>query len=271
MSIGDLQIAVDWAAAEGWNPGLEDAEAFLAVDPGGFLMGWLGDTPVTAISVVRHSDRFGFLGFYLCAPEYRGKGFGWKTWQAGIAHLGDRVVGLDGVPAQEANYEKSGFVLSHYTHRYAGHVAGNLDSDVRSAASKDLPALLALDSEISGTDRSAYLSTWFREAKTRRTLILDRAGQITAVGTIRKCRDGHKIGPLFAPDAGTAVILIRSLVATANARGIMLDIPETNTAGVEIAEQLGLEPAFSCARMYLGSPLDRCTCRIFGETSFELG
>ncbi|MEM7239122.1 MAG: GNAT family N-acetyltransferase [Pseudomonadota bacterium] len=271
MTLEHLRIAVDWAAAEGWNPGREDAEAFHAVDPGGFLMGWLGHKPVTAISVVRHSDAFGFLGFYLCHPDHRGMGFGMATWQAGMAYMGNRTVGLDGVPAQEANYEDSGFVLSHYTRRHAGSVAGEPHQNVRPAASRDLPVLLALDSQITGTDRTAYLSGWFTETENRKTVVFDEIDRIAAVGTIRQCRDGHKIGPLFAPDAETALALLRSLVATANAQYIMIDIPDTNTAGVEIAEQLGLQSAFSCARMYRGDPLNRHTSSIFGETSFELG
>ncbi|MET0193705.1 MAG: GNAT family N-acetyltransferase, partial [Hyphomicrobiaceae bacterium] len=35
----EIAIAVDWAAAEGWNPGLADAACFATVDPGGFLIG----------------------------------------------------------------------------------------------------------------------------------------------------------------------------------------------------------------------------------------
>lgn len=271
MSVNDLKRAADWAALEGWNPGLEDVEAFHAVDPQGFLMGWLGDEPVTAISVVRHSDIFGFLGFYLCHPAHRGKGYGWATWQAGMAYLGDRTVGLDGVPAQEANYERSGFVLSHYTRRHAGKVDGAPHPNVRPMASEDLPALLALDMKISGTDRRAYLSRWFAEAETRKTLVFEEAGQIAALGTIRECREGHKIGPLFAPDRETALALIRTLVVTANAQNIMIDIPDPNTAGVEIAEQLGLQSAFSCARMYRGAVPQRHVKAIFGETTFELG
>ena len=36
-----LDLAVDWAAAEGWNPGLHDAECLHAADPGGFLMAFV--------------------------------------------------------------------------------------------------------------------------------------------------------------------------------------------------------------------------------------
>ena len=35
MTLADLAMVLDWAAAEGWNPGLDDAAAFLAADPEG--------------------------------------------------------------------------------------------------------------------------------------------------------------------------------------------------------------------------------------------
>ena len=34
-------LAIDLAAAEGWNPGLNDAECFFAADVNGFLIGEL--------------------------------------------------------------------------------------------------------------------------------------------------------------------------------------------------------------------------------------
>jgi hypothetical protein len=39
MAGGDLEVVLDWAAGEGWNPGLHDAAAFAAVDPEGLLLG----------------------------------------------------------------------------------------------------------------------------------------------------------------------------------------------------------------------------------------
>ena len=90
MTLADLETALDWAAAEGWNPGLDDAEAFLAADPGGFLMGRVDGEPVASISAVRHSAGFGFLGLYICRPEHRGRGLGWQMWQAAMARLRHR-------------------------------------------------------------------------------------------------------------------------------------------------------------------------------------
>ena len=108
MGAADVVRAADWAAAEGWNPGLSDAVAFQAADPTGFLVGRLDGEPVGCISVVRYGQAFGFLGFYIMTPKARGKGYGIRIWQAGMKHLAGRMVGLDGVPAQQDNYRKIG-------------------------------------------------------------------------------------------------------------------------------------------------------------------
>src|SRR5712692_8111306 len=120
MKPDEVALAVDWAAAEGWNPGLADAACFAAVDPGDFLIGEYQSEPAATISVVNYDDDFAFLGFYIVRPDLRGRGFGLRTWQAGIAHAGARTIGLDGVVAQQANYAKSGFTLAYNNVRYGG-------------------------------------------------------------------------------------------------------------------------------------------------------
>ncbi len=45
------------------------------------------------ISAVRYG-RFGFIGLYICHPEFRGQGLGRQVWDAGMAHL---AVGSSGL------------------------------------------------------------------------------------------------------------------------------------------------------------------------------
>jgi hypothetical protein len=116
----ELDVAVDWAAAEGWNPGWHDADCFYAADAGGFLIGLLGDEPIATIAVVRYGVSFGFVGFYIVKAAYRGQGYGLQIWKAGLRRLEGRVVGLDGVVDQQENYKKSGFLLAHRNVRYQG-------------------------------------------------------------------------------------------------------------------------------------------------------
>jgi len=116
----EFAVAMGWARDEGWNPGIADLEAFIAADPSGFLMGFADGKPVSSISVVRYGEDHGFLGFYIVHPEARGKGFGMATWNAGMAYLDKRTVGLDGVVAQQDNYTRSGFRLVGRNIRFSG-------------------------------------------------------------------------------------------------------------------------------------------------------
>jgi GNAT superfamily N-acetyltransferase len=123
MRPDEISIAVIWAAAEGWNPGLADDACFTAVDPEGFLIGELDGAPAATVSCVNYSASFAFLGFYIVREDLRGHGYGLRMWDAAIAHAGPRVIGLDGVVAQQQNYRKSGFELAYANVRYGGIVA----------------------------------------------------------------------------------------------------------------------------------------------------
>src|SRR6185503_13982845 len=83
----ELTLPVDLAAAEGWNPGMNDADCFFAADPNGFLIGELDGKAVGCISAVSYAGRFGFVGLYIVRPAYRGCGFGNQLWQAALGRL----------------------------------------------------------------------------------------------------------------------------------------------------------------------------------------
>src|SRR5579863_533069 len=119
-SIDDLNFMKDSAQREGWNPGLHDMIPFHVTDPTGFLIGHLNDEPIACISVVRYITQFAFLGFYIVKPEYRGHGYGFNLWQQAMHYLQNYNVGLDGVIAQQNNYQKSGFKFSHRHIRFSG-------------------------------------------------------------------------------------------------------------------------------------------------------
>jgi hypothetical protein len=87
MTRDDLALALEWAAKEGWNPGVGDVEAFLAADPGGFFVLKVDGQSVATLAAVRYGERFGFLGLYITAPGMRGRGYGVAVWRAGRAHL----------------------------------------------------------------------------------------------------------------------------------------------------------------------------------------
>jgi hypothetical protein len=101
MRPDEISIAVNWAAAEGWNPGLADDACFASVDPEGFLIGELDGAPAATVSCVNYNASLAFLGLYIVREGLRGRGHALRIWDAAIAHAGPRVIGLDGVVAQQ--------------------------------------------------------------------------------------------------------------------------------------------------------------------------
>lgn len=250
----ELDLILDWAAHEGWNPGVADAPAFHASDPYGVFVAEIASDPVAAISVVNHCDNMAFLGLYLCLPDYRGQGIGYALWTHALAHAGERVVGLDGVAEQQANYAKSGFVPAGASLRFQGGLTAAPDPAVRLATARDLPELVALDRAANGYARPRFLSAWLAGQDSRKTVVLERAGACRGFATVRRCRTGVKIGPIVADDATVAITLARAALAVLAGDTVIIDVPSDNEPLVQALADLGFAETFATARMYRGAP-----------------
>jgi len=268
----DLDLMNNWAAAEGWNPGLTDGPAFRAADPEGILIGRLNGEAIAAISAVAYGPAFGFVGFHICRPEFRGQGHGIALWNAATNRLGDRVIGLDGVIDQIINYRKSGFVFAYRNVRYAGFARPTIEIDphIVPITSAMMSAVIAYDRPLFPAPRSAFVHAWIQgERRTALAYIVD--GTVRGYGVVRICRNGFRIAPLFADTTAIADALFTALAGTVAGSPICLDLPEPNLAAVRLAERHGLTPVFETARMYRGSAPTLPIARTFGITSFELG
>lgn len=271
MRPDDISTAVEWAAAEGWNPGLADASCFAVTDPRGFLIGEFDGVPAATVSCVNYGANFSFLGFYLVRPDLRGRGYGLRMWKQAIAHAGGRVIGLDGVVAQQENYRKSGFEFAYANVRYGGAVAPDKrQADVIELSEVPLAMVEACDATVFPAPRPAFLRAWI-EAPGHVGCARVRDGRLAGFGVIRPCRTGYKIGPLVADDRATAEVILSALVAKVGGGEIFLDVPGINRDAIALAEDLGLVSVFETARMYTGAIPHLQLDRLFGITTFELG
>ncbi|MBU8542178.1 GNAT family N-acetyltransferase [Roseomonas sp. CGMCC 1.13459] len=272
LSAAQAATAVEWAASEGWNPGLSDLPCFLAQDAGLFLAVEEDGALLSVISATRYAQKFGFIGFYIARPELRGQGHGMAVWRAAMAQLEGRLIGLDGVVAQQDNYRKSGFSLAWNNIRFGGLPSRPPAPTSGIVPAGDVPftALAALDRSVFPADREAYLRAWIAQPG-HVALAAVADGAVTGFGVIRPAREGHKFGPLVAENAQVAQALAAALIARVPEGPVYLDVPEPHRAAVALAESLGLTPGFETARMYTGpAPAIRAE-RLFGVMSFELG
>lgn len=271
----DVDLMVEWAAEEGWNPGPSDAACYSSVDPEGFLIGFLGEEPVASISVVKYGDVFGFLGFYIVKPEYRGRGYGLQIWNAGMQYLSGRNVGLDGVVAQQENYKKSGFKFAYPNIRYGYEGAGggepkHKEGIVKLTSLSD-DVIDAYQDAFFPVSRSHFFKTWIHQPESSALGIL-REGKLVALGVIRKCRSGYKIGPLHADDQELAAILFEALASSvASPATVYLDVPEINPDAMALVKKFHMNREFETARMYTGGQPEMPLERVYGGTSFEIG
>lgn len=273
MTRAELDLAVEWAAQEGWNPGLQDATSFYAADPTGFFVGLLNGEAIATISAVKYAPNFAFVGFYLVKPDYRGQGYGWKIWQAAMASVAGRNVGLDGVVAQQENYKKSGFTLAYNNVRYSGVGGGEMPENLplKPLAAIEIEKICAYDQRFFPGDRHTFLKSWLQQPHST-TWAMVNGSEITGYGMVRPCRQGYKIGPLFANNPKIAESLFLALKGSIPASSeLFLDVPMVNPEAIALAQRHHMQPVFETARMYTQAPPTIPLANIFGVTSFELG
>ena len=281
-SLEEVNMLIRWAAAEGWNPGVDDAALFHAADSSGFFVTCVDDKPVAGISLVKHSDDQAFLGLYLCLPEYRGTGIGLATWDHALASVSGHCVGLDGVVEQQDNYRQSGFTYHFGNTRYSGPLRPSLfdnaavmatpsTAEIRPATLDDYQSIIKYDAMIGGFERRAFINAWLTPCDTRQTFLALEDDTIVGMVGIRKCIEGFKIGPLLGNTPLIALALLASITEVASGENIMLDVPDKNPAAIEIAKSLELEPIFETTRMYRGAAPAIDLERLFGVATLELG
>ena len=281
MTRSEVDDLIRWAAREGWNPGIHDAEVFWATDPAAFIAADSDDGLIGGGAITAYGGEFGFMGFFIVRPEFRGRGLGNALWHTLDDRLRARLrpgvtIGLDGVFAMQDYYAKGGFVFSHRDIRYRAEIPRPLtiplvgDGAIIPLAEAPFAQVLAYDRACFPALRPTFLEGWITQPDAL-ALGYMREGRLSGYGVVRRCGQGCKIGPLFADDAPAAEALYTYLTEFAAGDPLFLDTPANNPAALELARRHQMVEVFSCARMYLGPPPDLTHSRIFGVTTFELG
>jgi GNAT superfamily N-acetyltransferase len=270
-SVRACHAAVAWADAEGWNPGLDDERRFLAADPDSFLATERAGEVVAAVSCALYGGRYAFVGFYIVRPDLRGRGIGSALFDRALERADGRVVGLDGVLAQQASYRRRGFVPAHRNVRWRTAGGGTRPAGLVELSSLPFEQLRAFDAAVFGADRERFLRCWI-DRPPGHALACTREGRLVGYGVVRRCRVGAKVGPLLADDEDVAEALLSGLTAAAG-RGteVFVDMPAANPRARSLRAAREMDPSFETARMYLNGRPPEDVQRIFGVTTLEFG
>lgn len=273
MRADEVSHAVDLAAAEGWNPGLHDGECFYATDPAGFLVADLDGRMIGCVSAVSYDGRFGFGGFYIMLAEFRHRGYGQQLYRAVFERLRGHTIGIDGVVEQQENYRNGGFRSAHRNVRWEGRgrACGTWPAEIVAAGEIPMDVLCGFDRRYFPAERRGFLTAWL--AMPQSVALAWREGEtLRGYGVMRRCREGWKVGPLFAESATIADGLFVALAGGAGEGDpVYLDVPEPNGEAVALAARHGMRHVFETARMYAGEAPAIDLAGVYGITTFELG
>jgi GNAT superfamily N-acetyltransferase len=277
----ELDLALDWAAKEGWNPGRADAESFWAADPDGFLAVERNGQLVGVSAIVSYDARFGFIGMLIVRPDVRRQGIGTALWAESLQTLRSRLLpgstnlGLEAPVARRAFLEKQGFQFHTRHVRFEGRgvKAAAPASGIAPAARVPFANILALDSECFPAPRPRFLNPWLRLPGSAAFAATPRGtmGKPSGYAVVRPARNGFRIGPLFAKDDASADALFTACSAHAAGQPLFIDVPEINAPAMALAAKHGMKEIFSMARMYLGAPPASNPAAVYGVTTSELG
>jgi GNAT superfamily N-acetyltransferase len=270
MQADDVAPAADMMRRGDWG----DRSAFLAwtvkhpachpivADDGGQVLG-------TGIATAYGS--VGWVGTIFVDPESRGLGLGRALTRAVIEDLetrGCRSLLLIATDRGRPLYEGEGFTVQTAHRRFVatGSVETAADELIRPFAPGMLPAILALDREANGEDRTDILRGLASPEDTR-----------VAVGPAGAVRGFLLRGPwggaaLVAHDADVAVRLLDWRRRRAGPDGrVATGLPGLNVAGGErlVAEGWVEEPGGT--RMIRGAPLDWRPGSVWGQLNGALG
>jgi len=287
MTREEAGMLVEWATAEGWNPGLHDLEVAWHYDREAFIalraqVGAGSPELVGGGVILSYAGRCGFMGLFIMRPDQRRQGIGRVLWHERLRRLQTRLqpgafIGMDGVFDMVPFYAAGGFSVQHRDLRFQGIADATRLADAADAGACELAAvpqsaLVAYDEAVFGVPRGAFLQRWLEVPGGRGRAVYDPAeGKVRGYAFLRPCVSGYKFGPVFADDPGVARTLMHDLLAGVPGEPVVLDVPEPNLAALAIVTELGWNEAFGCARMVLGSPPRDTTHRVFGVTSFEFG
>ncbi|MEV6699218.1 GNAT family N-acetyltransferase [Streptomyces sp. NPDC051453] len=194
------------------------------------------------------------IGMVLVAERHARRGIGRRLMQYVVEQADTTPLTLHATPYGRPLYEELGFKVTGRAEMVRGHFApGGPAPSVatRAATAEDLSAILRLDAEVFGTDRTHVLTRL--PAFGDQLRVAEDGGELIGFAAAWPNMDTHVIGPLIARDTEAAKALVASLASGTN-RPLRTDIDVRHEELLAWLKARGVESRAFNAVMTYGAP-----------------
>jgi len=217
LTLRDLTACADLSEDRGW-PREEHKWGFLLTAGKGYGIDDPGGGLVAACTVTEYGPQerpsLAAIGMVLVAERHARQGVGRRLMRHIVSGLGTLPLTLHATPYGRPLYEELGFKVTGGAEMVRGRfVPGGPEPKTvtRAATAEDLAAVLRLDEEVFGADRTPIVTRLPAFADQLR--VAEEGGRIIGYAAAWPNMDTHVVGPLIARDTETAKALIGSLAA----------------------------------------------------------
>jgi GNAT superfamily N-acetyltransferase len=257
LTLRDLTACADLSEDRGW-PREEHKWGLLLAAGKGYGIDDPHGGLVTACVVTEYGPYsepdLGAIGMVLVAERHSRQGIGRRLMRHVLSAMGTTPLTLHATPYGRPLYEELGFKLTGRAEMLQGHFTpGGPASTVntRAATAEDLAAILRLDEEVLGTDRTHLITRLPAFADQLR--VAEEGGGIIGYAAAWPNMNTHVVGPLIARDTETAQALLASLAAGTD-RPLRTDIDVRHEELRKWAGERGLAPVGLNSVMTYGLP-----------------
>lgn len=256
LTLRDLTACADLSEDRGW-PREEHKWGLLLAAGKGYGIDDPEGGLVTACVVTEYGPRerpaLAAIGMVLVAERHARRGVGRRLMRHIVSAMGTTPLALHATPLGRPLYEELGFKVIGRAEMLRGHFvpAGYRPGSVttRAATGEDLPAIVRLDEEVFGADRTHIVTRL--PAFSDQLRVAEENGLITGYAAAWPNMDTHVVGPLIARDTATAQALLASLAA-GTGRPLRTDIDVRHGELLNWAKDHGLASVASNAVMTYG-------------------
>ncbi len=275
LTLRDLTACADLSEDRGW-PREEHKWGLLLASGKGYGIDDPGGGLVSACVVTEYGPQerpaLAAVGMVLVAERHARRGVGRRLMRHIVAEAGTTPLTLHATPSGRPLYEGLGFKVTGRAEMLRGRFTGTdarAEVATRTATAEDLPAILRLDEEVFGADRTHVVTRLPAFADQLR--VAEEDGRLIGYAAAWPTMDTHVVGPLIARDTTTAKALVSSLAAH-TVRPLRTDIDVRHEELLDWAKGHGLASvAFNAVMTYGATELPGDWNRRFAPVTVAAG